>query len=1329
LYGSAAYPIGLITINTQTGAGSYVGPFGTQYAVWGLEWDSKSNTLYGVTNDAVNVWTDSKLLKIDRTTGTATPVGGLVGSRVDGLAYDSINDKLYGSDDPGNNLVVINTSTGIGTVIGSMGYPGLEGLAFNPLDGKLYSVDVGSGALVRIEPSTGIGTTVAQISPSWEQIRGLSFDPSGAVLYGAYYPSNGTSTHLVTINISTGQITYIGPTGYVSLEGLAFAAESAPAQLVDWWPMFHHALNHTGYSTSTRAPNTNQTLWNYLTGGWVASSPAVVNGIVYVGSGDWNVSALNASTGALIWKTPTNAPVYSSPAVADGKVYVGSGDVYPYVRNGIKQIWWIGGIYCFNASTGRVIWKNDTLGYPVESSPAVDNGMVFIGACNTASSGNVYAYSASTGALIWTFRTYGWVRSSPAVAGGVVFVGSNDTNVYALNEFNGNLIQTYRTGGWVVSSPAVADGRVFVGSCNYSVYAFNAATGEQVWSKPTGYMVESSPAVAGGVVFVGSDDWKVYAFNASTGAYIWQPYKTVGMVTSSPAVADGKVYVGSWNAYGDENNTPPAPFYCLNASTGAYIWSYQTNSSAFDGSPAIVGGVVYVGACDVDDHVYAFESSTTVQAYCNTQGAYVNVAITLDGSPTGFTTPHTFTSLSMNSLGTHTITVPSTDLSGHPFKNWNTGQTTPTITVSIAGFTYIAYYQAVIAGKTQLTTDPSTQDMPSLLVVNNGVFQGYFLAYQSWETGTANNGDIFVEKYDKGWNLLTRVQATSLPSYQDSPSLALIFDGTGYLLELAYVSTETTDGYYHIFAQKFGLNLNFITKKQITSSSSDQDLPSIIFDGSQSIYVAYQSWETGNSYQGDIFFEKLNLNLNPLSRVRVTTESSYQDCPSLLYNPTTGTIYVAYVSNETGNLNIFKKHYDSNLNDLDVKAQLTTDPTTQYRPSLAPIYGSTVSNILGLQMAYHSWETGPSNQRDIFVENFELVCPSWGKTQITNDQFYSATPSIVPSLVALGSSWCPGYVAYVSNEAGNWDIWLQQLASTPPPTYSATIVAHCNTEGVDVAVAITKDSSPSGFSTPHTFTGLTGSHTFTVPGTDGSGHAFKQWSTGSTSLTITVSSGGTYTAYYGDVQGPIVYVSPYSSVAVVGRNVTIAVNVANVTNLYSWQIKLYFNSSSVNCTSASYPDYHVFAGKPFTQVTPVIGQNYIIFGASLQSSGRFDGSGTLCLINFTGLKEGACPLQFDATETFLLDPNLNSIPTTKSPGLITVVPTSPLIGDITGPNGVPDGTVNMYDISLVSKYFLQTIPPAPSICDITGQTPNVPDGKIDMKDISLVCKHFMEHYP
>ena len=81
------------------------------------------------------------------------------------------------------------------------------------------------------------------------------------------------------------------------------------------------------------------------------------------------------------------------------------------------------------------------------------------------------------------------------------------------------------------------------------------------------------------------------------------------------------------------------------------------------------------------------------------------------------------------------------------------------------------------------------------------------------------------------------------------------------------------------------------------------------------------------------------------------------------------------------------------------------------------------------------------------------------------------------------------------------------------------IKAWCYTEETDVSVSITMDGSPTGFNTPHNFTFLTGTHTFTVPSTDPQGHAFKRWSTGETGTTITVTSGGTYTAYYEPVHG------------------------------------------------------------------------------------------------------------------------------------------------------------------------------------------------------------------
>ena len=112
--------------------------------------------------------------------------------------------------------------------------------------------------------------------------------------------------------------------------------------------------------------------WSYAAIAEVCSSPAVVSGVVYVGSDDYDVYALSASTGAKLWSFPTGYYIYSSPAVENGVVYVGSFD-----HN----------VYALNASTGAKLWSYTTRG-EVNSSPAVVNGVVYVG----SSGRRVYAF-------------------------------------------------------------------------------------------------------------------------------------------------------------------------------------------------------------------------------------------------------------------------------------------------------------------------------------------------------------------------------------------------------------------------------------------------------------------------------------------------------------------------------------------------------------------------------------------------------------------------------------------------------------------------------------------------------------------------------------------------------------------------------------------------------------------------------------------------------------------------------------------------------------------------------------------------------------------------
>lgn len=95
------------------------------------------------------------------------------------------------------------------------------------------------------------------------------------------------------------------------------------------------------------------------------------------------------------------------------------------------------------------------------------------------------------------------MRSSPAVAEGAVYVGSDDGSVYAIDAETGMERWAFATGDEVAASPAVADGIVYIGSLDDSVYALDAETGEERWRLATGSGVFRSPVVADGVVYTG----------------------------------------------------------------------------------------------------------------------------------------------------------------------------------------------------------------------------------------------------------------------------------------------------------------------------------------------------------------------------------------------------------------------------------------------------------------------------------------------------------------------------------------------------------------------------------------------------------------------------------------------------------------------------------------------------------------------------------------------------------------------------------------------------------------------------------------------------------
>jgi outer membrane protein assembly factor BamB len=96
------------------------------------------------------------------------------------------------------------------------------------------------------------------------------------------------------------------------------------------------------------------------------------------------------------------------------------------------------------------------------------------------------------------------VVSSPAVANGNVYFGSEDGEFYAVSASTGRLKWSFLVHAEVDSSPAVVNGVVYFGAWSGEVYALNAATGHELWASATGNSVQFSfPAVNGGRVFIG----------------------------------------------------------------------------------------------------------------------------------------------------------------------------------------------------------------------------------------------------------------------------------------------------------------------------------------------------------------------------------------------------------------------------------------------------------------------------------------------------------------------------------------------------------------------------------------------------------------------------------------------------------------------------------------------------------------------------------------------------------------------------------------------------------------------------------------------------------
>ncbi|MFG2000914.1 PQQ-binding-like beta-propeller repeat protein [Spirillospora sp. NPDC048911] len=258
----------------------------------------------------------------------------------------------------------------------------------------------------------------------------------------------------------------------------------------------------------------------------------------------------------------------------------------------------------------KPVWRRNTGEEYLMTSPTVAGGTVFVG----SEKGDLFAFDARTGKPRWRYATGQPVRSQAAIAGGVVYVAGHDGNVHAVDARTGTA-RWRRPVGHSESDIVLSGGLVFAG--NDPFYALDASSGAIRWSATGGKNIVSDRAVAGAVVYVPRVQ-SLAALDKSSGRVRW----TYGMSqgTGRPQVAGGVVYCGDFLG---------GKLHAIDARTGKRRWVYDLGGSV-TARPAVANGVVYVG--DFGGNLFAIDAARgTLRWQIQADGEIHDGAVMADG--------------------------------------------------------------------------------------------------------------------------------------------------------------------------------------------------------------------------------------------------------------------------------------------------------------------------------------------------------------------------------------------------------------------------------------------------------------------------------------------------------------------------------------------------------------------------------------------------------------------------------------------------------------------------------------------------------------------------
>lgn len=200
------------------------------------------------------------------------------------------------------------------------------------------------------------------------------------------------------------------------------------------------------------------------------SQPVLAGEQVVVGSLDHYLYAIELASGRERWRFHTEGGIGSPPAVGDGIIFVGSFDRKLYALD----------------KEGKPAWPVPFLAKGwIWSRPLYHQGRVYFGDLE----GEFYALEARTGEERWRRSLEGAVRASPALSGESLMVATATGWVYGLARDDGKLLWRFPVSGQPPGKEVTADlivsaATVYVAYPGGTIYALETGSGRVQWSFP-----------------------------------------------------------------------------------------------------------------------------------------------------------------------------------------------------------------------------------------------------------------------------------------------------------------------------------------------------------------------------------------------------------------------------------------------------------------------------------------------------------------------------------------------------------------------------------------------------------------------------------------------------------------------------------------------------------------------------------------------------------------------------------------------------------------------------------------------------------------------------